>query len=206
MNRRIKLMTGVLAALTVTGAAQVAIYSNSHGTLTQQASWSFQPKTVKAVRDRAQAIVLAEVVSTGRGEDIVTAQPNEPGGVDRIPTTRVTIKVVRSYKGSAKAGEQVSLFQTGGSVLPQAPATGKGAQTDVQQLVLEGDPSYARGEQYLLMLEPGPAGTLRPVSPEGRFRYDDRTGRLTGMVKNNVTNEIAAQQLSSLEPVLRASS
>jgi hypothetical protein len=206
MTRRIKLMIGACAALSVAGLGQVAVYTHDHSPVTQQASWSFQPKNAKAVRDRAKAIVLAEVVSTQPGEDIVTKQPNEPGGVDRIPTTRIIVKVIKSYKGATSVGEQVTLFQTGGTTeLPAAPADGKSAQTHVQQFVLEGDPTYVSGEQYLLMLEPGPSGTLRPVSPQGRYHYDKNSGVLTGVVKDAVSNETTSKQLSSMESGLRTS-
>lgn len=206
MSRRINLMIGAAAALTVAGVSQGVIYAHDQGASTLTASWSFHPKDAKEVRDRAKSIVLAEVVSTSRGQDIVTKEAGEPGGVDRIPTSRITVKVIKSYKGGATAGQQVTLFQTGGTrTLPAAPAQGKSGQTNVQQFVLEGDPQYAAGEQYLLMLEPGPTGTLRPVSPEGRYHYNKQSGSLTGVVNNVVANQFTAKPLTSVEPSLASS-
>ena len=204
MTRTMKILAGSAAVLAVGAVGQVAVYSQAPKTTTVHASWAFDPKSESQLRAQAKAIVLAEVVGVRRGADIVTQQSGEPDGVDRIPTRRVTVKVLESYKGTAKAGSLVTLFQTGGTVLPDAPAKGTKARTDVAQLVLEDDPAYRAGEQYLLMLEPGPSGTLRPVSPEGRYRYDKRTGALTATVKDDVAKSVAAQKLAALEPALRA--
>ena len=89
--------------------------------------------------------------------------------------------------------------------LPRSGCPPKRVNSNVQQVVLEGDPDYRAGEQYLLMLEAGPQAALRPVSPEGWYLVDSRTGALTPMVRNEVTQQLAAQQLAALEPTLRAS-
>ncbi|HET7477220.1 MAG TPA: hypothetical protein VFJ97_14525 [Dermatophilaceae bacterium] len=206
MTRGIKVLVGAAAALSLAGGGQVAYHALNQEPATVHAVWSFKAKTAKEVRAHARSIVLAEVVSTAPGADIITRQPNEPGGVDRIPTTRVTVKVVKGYKGLNKAGDELVLFQTGGvTQLPAAPAKGKTAHSDVQQLVLEGDPAYKQGEQYLLMLEPGPQGMLRPVSPQGRFRLDRSTGSLTSMVKDTATAELSGKKLTGVETTLRSS-
>jgi hypothetical protein len=205
MKRRNIALLAVSAALAVGVVGQVANYRGHPPTATLKASWSFHPQTVTEARSRAQSIVLGQVVSVQQGNDIVTQQPGEPGGVDRIPTRRITVKVLKTYKGTAQNGTDLTLFQTGGSVLPAAPAKGQQATTHVMQVVLEGDPGYRVGEQYLLMLEPGPAGTLRPISPEGRYRYSPSSGALTPMVNGAVPDQIKASRLTSLEPTLRAS-
>lgn len=207
MTRTTTVLVGAALALTVGAGAQIALYHHSAPSIsTVRASWSFTPTSSQQVRARAQSIVLGKVVSVSAGPDIVTAQPGEPGGVDRIPTRRVTVTVVKPYKGTTTAGQQLTLFQTGGTASqPAAPARGtKAGQSTVQQVVLEGDPAYRAGEQYLLMLEPGPQGTMRPVSPEGRYRASS-DGALTAMVRNTVTSQVTAAKLTALEPTLRAS-
>lgn len=210
MTRTTTVLLGSALALTVGAGTQVALYHHNHSassTSAVRASWTFTPHTSAEVRARAQSIVLGRIDTVTAGPDIVTAQPGEPGGLDRIPTRRVSVTVLTSYKGAAAAGQHLTLFQTGGTASqPAAPAKGSGAgQSNVQQVVLEGDPDYRAGEQYLLMLEAGPQATLRPVSPEGRYLIDSRTGALTPMVRNEVTQQLAAQQLAALEPTLRAS-
>lgn len=115
--------------------------------------------------------------------------------MDRIPTRRVTVQVPTSYKG-ARAGQRLTLFQTGGTVTaPPPPAKvtkGDVAQSNVQQVILEGDPLYSAGEEYLVMIEEGPQGTMRTVSPEGRYRYDTQIGTLSPMVKNTVTSQVSS--------------
>jgi hypothetical protein len=206
MKRKITiLLVAAAVTLTVGAVTQVAVYRRAPSTVTMHASWQFHPQSVSQLRARAQSIVLGEVVSVRRGDDIVTQQPGEPDGVDRIPTRRVTVRVITSYKGQAAPGTQLTLFQTGGIVLPHAPEPGEAAHTNVQQLVLEGDPAYRAGEQYLLMLEPGPQETLRPVSPEGRYRHDPKSGTLTAMAHGTVPDAITASRLSALESSLRTS-
>lgn len=204
MNRKLKILIGAAALLVAGLVVQLAVYSNQEPVATTHASWTFHPATLREARNHAMSIVLAQVVAVQPGEDIVTAQSGEPDGFDRIPTQRVTIKVIDSYKGKNKAGEQLTLFQTGGTLLPPAPAKGTKADTHIPQMVLEGDPLYAVGEQYLLMLVPGPSGLLRTISPEGRYRHDKSTGQLTAMVAGPVANEMKGKRLNSLATVLRA--
>jgi hypothetical protein len=47
-------------------------------------------------------------------------------------------------------------------------------------MVFDGDPLYTKGQQYLLMFTWGPQGTLRVVSPAGRYGVV-RSGALTPM-------------------------
>ena len=175
MKLKTKVIIGAALALAAGGAATqaaVADRADDRPTVTMHAQWEFHPTTLAQTRARAQQIVLAEVVSAQAGDDIVTPAAGEPDGVSRIPTQRVTVRVVYSYKGSAKQGEQLVLFQTGGVV-----STAKAGDTH-PRMVLDGDPFYAKGEQYLLMLTSGPKGMLRVVSPEGRYRVD-RSGALS---------------------------
>jgi len=206
MTRTTKVLVGSALALALGAGGQVAMYHhNAPAAMTVHASWTFSPKSSMELRTRAASIVLARVVAVNAGPDIITKQAAEPDGVDRIPTSRVTVSVISTYKGSASAGQRLTLFQTGGTTsLPAAPAKGdKSATSHVQQVVLEGDPAYRKGEEYLLMLEAGPEGTLRPVSPEGRYRVDSSNGALTAMVSNEMTKQLTAQRLSALEPSLR---
>jgi hypothetical protein len=204
MTRKFKILIGAAALLAAGLVVQLAVYTNQEPVATTHASWTFHPATLREARDHAKTIVFAQVVAVGRGEDIITAQSGEPDGFDRIPTQRVTIEVITSYKGNAKAGERLTLFQTGGQLLPAAPAKGTQADTHIPQMILEGDPLYVAGEQYLLMLAPGPQGLLRTISPEGRYRHDKRTGQLTAMVPGPVANEMKDKRLNTLESILRA--
>ena len=208
MTRTTKILAGASLVLALGVAGQVGYYGQQPTTSTVHASWVFNPKSVQQLQQRATTIALVEVVSTQAGPPIVTSQPEEPSGVDRIPTQRVTVEVLESYKGGSQEGQQLTLFQTGGAVLPAAPprgAEGDALRTRVQQVVIEGDPLYRAGEQYLVMLEAGPQGTLRTVSPEGRYRYDVGADRLTAMVKNAVTNEVAGRPLATVAQTLRSS-
>lgn len=208
MLRTTKVLTGASLALALGVAGQVGYYHhNAPSTSTLHASWAFKPTNLKQLQARAKSIALVKVVSTEAGPDIVVAQPEEPSGSDRIPTRRVTVEVLKSYKGTPATKQRLTLFQTGGTVAtPPAPAKGdkgdKVPESKVQQVILSDDPLYNPGEQYLVMLEAGPQGTLRTVAPEGRYRYDSRSGRLTPMVQSTVTSQVTSRSLDVLESVL----
>jgi hypothetical protein len=204
MKLKKKIIIGAVGALALGAViAQSAVYGNAadeRPTVTIHASWDFHPQTLKEARDHAQTIVLAQVVSVRAGDDIVTREPGEPDGVDRIPTQRVTVTVLQSFKGTATANQQLTLFQTGGVV-----STAKAGDIH-PRMVLDGDPFYANGEQYLLMLVPGPRGTLRVIAPEGRYRYNASTGALTPMVAGPVADQVKNTRLTDLKPTLTSAS
>ncbi|MEP6816467.1 MAG: hypothetical protein ABI873_13035 [Marmoricola sp.] len=208
MTRNTKVLAGASLALALGVAGQLGLYHHqAPSSTTVHASWIFKPTSIRQLQARANSIALVKVLSTQAGPDIVTRQPGEPSGEDRIPTRRVNVEVLKSYKGSG-VGQRLTLFQTGGTVKsPPPPAQGTKGQevpdSKVQQVILSGDPLYRAGEQYLVMLEAGPQGTLRTVSPEGRYRYDARSGALTPMVKNTVTTRVSSTSLSAMAPVLR---
>jgi hypothetical protein len=195
MKRIATILVGLIAALGVGGLVAASVShatADERPTVTIHAVWDFHPTSLAEARNRAQSIVLAQVVSVAAGPDIVTKESGEPDGVDRIPTQRVTLKVLHSYKGVA-AGTQLTLFQTGGLV-----STAKVGDTH-PRMMLDGDPFYTAGEQYLLMLAAGPQGTVRTVAPEGRFRYTASTGALVPVVGGPVADQVKGKRLSDLQ-------
>ena len=199
MKKRLFWMSVALLALTLLG--QVATARLRGPTLMMHASWAFRPTSFAQAREQAQLIVLAEVVSVKRGEDLVLPAKGEPNDEDRIPTQQVQLKVLRGYRG-AEAGMILTLAQTGGAVQPPAPKEGeKEPQTEVAQMVLEGDPLYRRGQRYLLLLEPNRRQQVMTISPEGRYRLTS-TNTLTAMVRNKVTAEVNGKSLEEVERML----
>jgi hypothetical protein len=199
MKTRTKLLIGAAVAVGLAGAVPAAVYGtgNEPTTVPMRATWNYHPQSVKDARNTAQSIVLAQVVSTRQGDDLVVPAAGEPSGVNRVPTQRVTVKVLQSYKGTAQTNQQLTLFQTGGVVTNSRGESGR--------LVLDGDPLYKAGERYLLMLSAGPDGALRTIAPEGRYRYA-ADGSLTPMVTSKVTDEVKAKGLTGLAPLLRSTS
>jgi hypothetical protein len=194
-----KLMWLPAVALGLALVGQGALYRAEDPVLTMTASWKHRPASVDEARDLATSVVQAEVVSVKADADLVVPAAGEPTGEDRIPTQRVQVRVTKAHKGQVRPGQTVELFQVGGKLLPTTPPDGKnGARVEAKQLILEGDPPYKPGEQYLLMLEDGPRGLQRPVAPEGRFRIE-RGGVLTAMVDNDATKPIQGRALPELE-------
>lgn len=189
-----------VAAFALMLAGQVGFYRYMDvPAVESHASWVFAPKDLKEARDHAQAIVEGEVVSVAAGPDIVTPAKGEPTGEDRIPTQHVQLKVAKVHKGGVKAGQVVDLFQTGGVSAPTGTPEGKqGERVQTHLVLLSGDPLYHVGEKYLLMLEDGPRGQLRTVSPEGRFRIESN-GTVTPMVDNQVTGAVKGKGLGELQ-------
>jgi hypothetical protein len=187
------------AALALALAGQVAIYQAEMPVVTASASWKFKPASLAETRDKASSIVQAEVVSVAPGPDLVVPASGEPTGEDRLPTQRVQVKVKKAVKGGAKAGDVLEVFQTGGKLLPSGQPDGKNnARLQAKLVILEGDPLYQVGEEYLLFLEDGPRGMKRAVSPEGRFRVE-RAGALVAMVQNDATKELHGKAAVALE-------
>jgi hypothetical protein len=197
MTKRLIWLPAVALGLALAG--QAAVYRAEEPTLTMTASWRHRPASVDEARDLAKAVVRAEVVSVQPDADLVVPAAGEPTGEDRIPTQRVQVRVTKTHKGPVQDGQTLQLFQVGGKLLPTTPPDGKqGARVEAKQLVLEGDPPYKAGEEYVLMLEDGPRGTMRPVAPEGRFRVEPG-GAVAAMVDNAATKPVHGKGLAELE-------
>jgi hypothetical protein len=173
--------------------------------VTSEASWAFRPASVADATDKATAVVEGEVVSVTRGEDIVSSVAGEPNNETRIPTQRIRLRVDSVLKGTARVGDVLDVFQTGGLAAPTGSPNGKqGMRADTHLVVTLDDPLYQPGEQYLLMLEDGPRGMLRSVAPEGRYRIEaNRT--LTPMIDNSVTRGIKGKSVIDMERTVRNS-
>jgi len=196
--------------------AQYVVYRLDRPGGGNHAVWAFQPANFADVVNNSQVIVTAEVVAVEVGPDIVIPAKGEPNGESRVPTQRIRVRVQDTDKGAASAGQELTIFHTGGVVkVPDAPAPGsingknnpevipppKGV-TDARRgdfsakgdpnasapdrprqsvpantppdagivaLMLDDDPAYHPGERWMLALVDGPGGTMRPISPEGRY-------------------------------------
>ncbi|MCI0395684.1 MAG: hypothetical protein L0332_25090 [Chloroflexi bacterium] len=194
---------GGVVVLLVTFAVQVAVINLNAPKSNAFASWIYHPETFETAVGDADLIVLANVIAVEAGNDIVhEAIGHEPEGEVRIPTQRITIEVVESYKGETKTGEQLVLFQTGGKraeIIAQNEDSNQELNSPV--MILEGDPLYKVGEQYLLLLVPGPDNLLRTISPEGRYLVE-KDGTLTPMVANEATDVVHGKTVDELESVL----
>ena len=118
-----------------------------------------------------------------------------------IPTQQVTLKVLKTHKGSQKVGDTIQVFQTGGLQVPTT-LTSEPSKDQVRiqakKVILEGDPLYQVGEQHLLMLDQGPKGQLKTVAPQGRFKIE-RNGTVTPAVDDEVTAPLKGKGLAELQ-------
>jgi len=157
----------VIAALALLLVGQFAAQGVAHpadaNEVSFQMSWRYHPQTFQEGRDRAELIVLANVTAVNRGPDFVGVHPEEPGGETRSPTQRITLKVVKVYRGNAVPGQTLTLTQDGGT-------TDRGPGSQVARFA-EDNPRYQQGERYVLLLQPSAtAGLHRIIAPEGRYR------------------------------------
>ncbi len=122
---------------------------------------------------------------------------------DVVPTQHITVQVLKSDKGSITVGQQLTVFRTGGeTTIPAGPpaGTGKGdpnaapppQNVKVKVLLLDDDPAYQVVERYFLLMVPGPNGTLRPVSPDGRYHITT-SGTLTPVSGSDVAKSMAGR-------------
>ena len=190
MKTRLFWSATLLLALTLVG--QVFFTSRQPAAFPVHASWSFAPKSFAEARQKADAIIRAEVLASEQGpDDVVTLKD---GIVNRLPARHVTLKVLKTYKGDLGVGQTVTLKQTGGM---------EQNATRHVPLVLEGDPFYRAGEQYLLLLQRGQTGVLLTIAPEGRYQVQ-RDGVLKAMVDNATTREVNGQSVAHAERKLEA--
>jgi hypothetical protein len=159
--------------------------SNPECATTLNADWVNSPENLDEAVNLADTIVVAQVESVQKGEDLVIPGKDEPGGETRVPTSEVKVKVTKSEKGSAKAGDTMTLFQTGDSC---------------QQM--DEDPPYKKGQKHLLFLEQGPRGLQRTISPEGRYK-ENADGTLEPAVEGPATEEVAGKKVKDIEPKLK---
>jgi hypothetical protein len=198
MNKQLLWLPAAAFSLVLMG--QVAFYAfGETPVVANEASWNFHPKDLAAAQAKAKTIVQGQVLSVAPGADIVTKATGEPNNEDRIPTQHIKLQVTRVNKGNAKVGQVVDVFQTGGLTVPTGQPNGKqGARIQTHIVLLSGDPLYKVGEQYLLMLEDGPRGMQRTISPEGRFRIESN-GTVTPVVDNEVTTSVKGKSVGELE-------
>lgn len=94
---RLYLWLATTAALALTLVSQLISQhtSQAQGNTTKREihlTWAFHPETFQEARDRAQLIVLAQVVSVEQGTDLVAPLPQSLTGQDRVPTQRITLQ------------------------------------------------------------------------------------------------------------------
>jgi hypothetical protein len=118
------------------------------------AFWYNNPRSLSEAVSLSSEVVVATVTDISAGDDIETVYE---GGVQRIPTQRVSFDVQRGVKGSLEAGTSFVLFQNGNA-----------------ENRFEEDPSYQVGGRYLMLLTPREDGTYLVVSPAGRYEVTSR--------------------------------
>jgi hypothetical protein len=139
-------------------------------------------KVTKSFKGNAQVGNTLTLFQTG-GD--VTPNPAAPAGgqAQNKPEHR-----------EAPAGGKASANPNG---TPPAGDHAVGATQGPKRFVLEGDPLYKAGEEFVLLLEDGPRGLLRPVSPEGRFKIEN--GTVKAMVTNAATRGVHGKPVADLE-------
>lgn len=157
--------------------------------LQASASWVNLASSLEDAKKLSEVIVVGRVVRTEAADDIVVPARGEPNDVDRVGAEAVTVVVDRTYKGNAQGA--IQLFHTkleseGASPVPLTRSASPPAnratpapptETETRRVLLDGDPPYQTGEQYLLFLTRGPVlkqhgvevPTLAVIAPEGRY-------------------------------------
>lgn len=162
------------------------------------ADWAELPASLEEAAGMAEEVVRARVTRIRPGADLVTKVGNEPGGEDRIPTEVVTLQVQHGYKTMGQGGppETVEVFHLGRS-------------EGQDHIAAVEDPPYARGEEYVLFLRPGPevrvgGATLkasRIISPRGRYRV--KGGRMEPTARGGWPTEFRGRPLDAFETAVR---
>lgn len=148
------------------------------------ASWVRRANSIDEAVGQSQVGVLGVVEGVRTGEPLTGKAAD-----DVTPTQLIDIKVTKTLFGSAS--QRIVLFKTGDN-----------------QTWIEGDPPYAVGEKYLLLLTPrlGPDGkverdTFIPSSPDARIKLDGTkpTVLIEGKMKSDLQGKSTDGLVSSVE-------
>ena len=160
--------------------------------------------------NRAELIVLADIKSVKQGPDYVSPIIGT-SSTEHYPTQRITLEVVKIYKGEVAQGQTVTLYQEGVGVTWSRDHAGGLPHF----IINENDPVYERGERYILMLWPVPIGEeIKPYQPEpwqkGMFSVVYPEGRLRLNADGTVTSVLDSfgtngKTLEEIEAMIAAS-
>lgn len=146
--------------------------------------WRAQPRNLNEAKGMSTRIMVGTVQEITQLPPVVHQHPGEPGGTLETPVQQITFKVDDNIKGPARKGETQAIVRAG---------DGEGCYR------VEGDPAYARGEQYLLLLEEsGPGKPPHVISPAGRFKVNGPEQALQAFERNQTAAEVAGQKLSAV--------
>lgn len=161
MRFKRSIITAALALPLLVGAVAIASTSgnadNAPAAQTKYTPiWHNTPTSIDEAVAMGSVVVRGTVVRVEQADDIVV--PVEGDEVDRIPTQAITFRAQETLKGSVTS--TFTVFRTGGGTT-----------------IVDGDPEYAVGQQYVLVLDSQrPDGRWVLVSPEGRFHV--RSGKV----------------------------
>lgn len=143
--------------------------------------WTERPESVDDLDDEAHAVVEAEVEGIRSGPDLVSAEPGEPAGEERIPTQRIALRTLERFDGQMP--DRFDLFKTGSA-----------------DLYLEDDPPYRVGERYVLFLRPRQSEprTYMPSAPDGRL-LEGEEGEVAPTIEGPVADELAGDTPAEVE-------
>ncbi len=158
-------------------ASHALLSAPSEGRVYAMAFWHNRPHTLEEAVERSVAVVRGRVLTVSAGPDITVPVDGSESGADMIPTRRILFAVDKVLAGQIP-GSQVELFQTGDA-----------------NFVLEEDPPYAVGEQYVLFLTNADHGRYRPISPEGRIRVS--AGGLAPSSTREFMSEVRGRSVES---------
>lgn len=206
LNKVLAICSAILAGVFV---VQLTVLIHQEPEERWVASWARSPKSLAQAKKLSSQIVRGRVIEIRQAKDLVIKAPGEPGGVDRIPVEVVTLALEGAYKG--KSPKTVEVFHTGLS-----PLSSRGHKRDAKRpakhggiavkqparevkptlrersgILLDDDPAYKVGNQYLLFLTSGPnvsikgrsVRTMAVIAPQGRYGVS-KEGKLLPVIKH----------------------
>lgn len=191
--------------------------------LEASASWINLASSLDEAKKLSDVIVVGRVVRTESADDIVVPARGEPNDVDRVGAEAVTVTVDQTYKGNPPGSIQLfhTKLESGADSPVPLPASATRpvnratpaapTETEPRRVLLDGDPPYEAGEQYVLFLTAGPllkrngvdVPTLAVIAPEGRYLIspllnDRNNSRLRSMTKRGLAPEYDGRPPSDL--------
>jgi hypothetical protein len=176
------LLVGAVAVAATAGSAdQAPVAQTKYSPI-----WHNTPTSLGEAVGMGAVVVRATVTGVEQAADLVVPAKGEPGNVDRIPTQKITFKAQETLKGSVTSA--FTVFRTGG------PNT-----------IIAGDPEYAVGQQYVLILDvQRPDGRWVLVSPEGRYQI--RAGKVFATSEVPGVAALSGKSYDSFRSLVKAAS
>jgi len=190
---KVLIAVNMVLAASLAARSGVSMLNDQPHTHRYHVSWKNRPEKEADGNKLAKHIVEAQVVKI-EASTMELPIKGEEGGKDVIPIEVVTMEVSDTLKG--KVPKTIEVFNTGDSK---------------NNISLENNPPYKRGERYLMYLDNGPkvrvkgkvVQTVSAISPEGRMAIDNKGNLKAVSKRGGMAQELNGKSLKTTKTKIK---